>query len=585
MKRTNDDTKPKTMTPVASVFQSTNKSCTKTFNNLDYKQLTLHTTPFQVPTLTFHSNFKGSQEDWKTIGLQQKPLEIDHLLQMSDSDEFEDQTVELGENQTNETNYGTQTGVQKSRSTKKRSKICLEFDEDEKKKGKLDQTAACKHCGVKYLCHSKRYGNKNLKNHLLKCKAYLTKKVKVKPKYISNMAVVKKTGARIATFTNCAENAKCESRKLLVLDVSTRWNSTYHMLEIAQAYEHAFGRYHLEDASFGIYVRSKNLSFPTSEDWIKARKLCHFLKVFDDITTRISGTKYVTSHTLVVELAKIRDTLRQQVYCDILEEQPTDQHLYDIAKVMKPKFDKYFGEIENMNLLLYFAFLLDPRNKEEFLDIILDDHYGMEGIDYVRIHASPSTTSSTSTFGKQPYPNNPPGTSIPDYGDRLRNKMKTSQTCNSTISDLDRYFAESLEAFDINVSFEILTWWKVNSPRFPILSLMAKDLLAIPISTVASESVFSTSGRVLDSYRSSSGDKTVECLICTQDWLRKDKKPDKEEDEEMAAQLDNEPENSPNFLYLPNRYSYQKTDFGTLQNVHNHYNSLKFFFPKNRYFF
>ncbi|KAL4569246.1 hypothetical protein LXL04_024882 [Taraxacum kok-saghyz] len=28
-----------------------------------------------------------------------------------------------------------------------------------------------------------------------------------------------------------------------------------------------------------------------------------------------------------------------------------------------------------------------------------------------------------------------------------------------------------------------------------------------------------------------------------------------------------EPENSPNFLYLPNRYSFQKTDFGTLQNM------------------
>lgn len=50
---------------------------------------------------------------------------------------------------------------------------------------------------------------------------------------------------------------------------------------------------------------------------------------------------------------------------------------------------------------------------------------------------------------------------------------------------------------------------------------MAKDLLAIHISTMASESVFSTSGRVLDSYRSSLGDKTIENLICTQDWLRK----------------------------------------------------------------
>ncbi|KAE8714815.1 hypothetical protein F3Y22_tig00110187pilonHSYRG00079 [Hibiscus syriacus] len=36
--------------------------------------------------------------------------------------------------------------------------------------------------------------------------------------------------------------------------------------------------------------------------------------------------------------------------------------------------------------------------------------------------------------------------------------------------------------------FDILSWWKVNSPRFPVLSNMAKDVLAIPLSTVASES-------------------------------------------------------------------------------------------------
>ena len=41
-----------------------------------------------------------------------------------------------------------------------------------------------------------------------------------------------------------------------------------------------------------------------------------------------------------------------------------------------------------------------------------------------------------------------------------------------------------------------------------------------PVSTVASESAFSTSGRVVDDFRSNLGVKTVEALICTQDWLR-----------------------------------------------------------------
>ncbi|KAL4578933.1 hypothetical protein LXL04_015065 [Taraxacum kok-saghyz] len=43
-------------------------------------------------------------------------------------------------------------------------------------------------------------------------------------------------------------------------------------------------------------------------------------------------------------------------------------------------------------------------------------------------------------------------------------------------------------------------------------------------------------------------------------------------------------ENSSNFLYLPDRYSIQKTDFGTLQNVYNHYNSLNIFYEKTIFF-
>ncbi|CAH9068731.1 unnamed protein product [Cuscuta epithymum] len=54
---------------------------------------------------------------------------------------------------------------------------------------------------------------------------------------------------------------------------------------------------------------------------------------------------------------------------------------------------------------------------------------------------------------------------------------------------------------------------------------MARDILVVPISTVASESTFSTSGRVLDCFRSSLSPKIVEALICTQDWLRNQSHP------------------------------------------------------------
>lgn len=95
-------------------------------------------------------------------------------------------------------------------------------------------------------------------------------------------------------------------------------------------------------------------------------------------------------------------------------------------------------------------------------------------------------------------------------------------------SELDKYLAEDTE--DDVKGFDILSWWKCSSPRFPILSRMASDILAIPISTVASESAFSTSGRVLDDFRSSLSPLTLQCLICAQDWLRGSKRINVEAD-------------------------------------------------------
>ena len=68
--------------------------------------------------------------------------------------------------------------------------------------------------------------------------------------------------------------------------------------------------------------------------------------------------------------------------------------------------------------------------------------------------------------------------------------------------------------------FDILDWWRVNSSRYRILSQVARDVLAILVSTFASESAFSTGGCVLDPFRSSLSPNTVEALICTQNWLR-----------------------------------------------------------------
>ncbi|KAL9682472.1 hypothetical protein QQ045_014271 [Rhodiola kirilowii] len=65
-------------------------------------------------------------------------------------------------------------------------------------------------------------------------------------------------------------------------------------------------------------------------------------------------------------------------------------------------------------------------------------------------------------------------------------------------SKFDLYLHERNEAKE----GDVLRWWRLNGPRYPILSRMERDALAIPITTVPSESTFSIEGRHLTSYRS-----------------------------------------------------------------------------------
>ncbi|KAG5540906.1 hypothetical protein RHGRI_020970 [Rhododendron griersonianum] len=85
-------------------------------------------------------------------------------------------------------------------------------------------------------------------------------------------------------------------------------------------------------------------------------------------------------------------------------------------------------------------------------------------------------------------------------------------------SEVDKYLGDLCERRDIP-DFDILVWWKNNSNKYPILSKIARDVLAMPVSTVASESAFSTGGRILDPFRSSLSLSMVETLVCTQNWL------------------------------------------------------------------
>ncbi|KAL8124180.1 hypothetical protein AgCh_011986 [Apium graveolens] len=83
-------------------------------------------------------------------------------------------------------------------------------------------------------------------------------------------------------------------------------------------------------------------------------------------------------------------------------------------------------------------------------------------------------------------------------------------------TELEKYLEEKRSNRSLDI--DILEYWNLNQFIFPHLALMARDILSIPISIVASESAFSTGGRILDQYRSCLAHVVVESLIYTQDW-------------------------------------------------------------------
>jgi len=70
----------------------------------------------------------------------------------------------------------------------------------------------------------------------------------------------------------------------------------------------------------------------------------------------------------------------------------------------------------------------------------------------------------------------------------------------------------------LNNDFNILNWWHLYKLTYPVLSIMAKDILIVPVSTISSESTFSMTGRIIEERRRKLKPEMVEMLTCIKDW-------------------------------------------------------------------
>jgi len=60
-----------------------------------------------------------------------------------------------------------------------------------------------------------------------------------------------------------------------------------------------------------------------------------------------------------------------------------------------------------------------------------------------------------------------------------------------------------------------LEWWRTYASKYPHLSLMARDFLAVPATSIPSEQMFSIAGQILTKRRGSFSESMMNTLMCS----------------------------------------------------------------------
>ncbi|XP_022155174.1 zinc finger BED domain-containing protein RICESLEEPER 2-like [Momordica charantia] len=168
---------------------------------------------------------------------------------------------------------------------------------------------------------------------------------------------VRSSPTRLQIFKDFAKEDSISTKSCLTMDVPTRWNSTFTMLDGAIKFKRTFER--LEDHDRNYIAEGDR---PTNEDWDNARVFVGFLKIFSDVTLKFSASMSVTSNIFFHEVCLVQETIREySLYKNYL--------LSKMALRMQTKFNKYWGVTtsEKINLLLYVAVVFDPRYKLNYV--------------------------------------------------------------------------------------------------------------------------------------------------------------------------------------------------------------------------
>ncbi|KAF7145906.1 hypothetical protein RHSIM_Rhsim04G0141100 [Rhododendron simsii] len=346
---------------------------------------------------------------------------------------------------------------------------------NEIKEGGVTKLAECKYYKKQYKAESKKHGFSNLKAHIPACPLYPNRdqhgqqNLSFKPTNGGGVDVV----SHVFSFDDCK---RVLAEMVIIDELRFRFVEGIGFRKFCKVMQPKFSLVpsRLKDRNESIlhirdvvsYVRSSPQRLESFKKWVEKEKIVSNQTVRLDVCTRWNSTY------LMLEVA----VKFEKAFQRMAEEDSGKEVAEEMEKRVKGVLDKLYDAYANKGEIRVQVASATPSG---VVDEGCDDRL--------------SLASEFDTYLEQEY----------------------SSVCSS---EVDKYVNDLCERKDFP-EFDILLWWKNNSDKYPILSQVARDVLAIPVSTVASESAFSMGGHVLDPFRSSLSPSMVETLVCTQNWL------------------------------------------------------------------
>ncbi|XP_011014361.1 PREDICTED: zinc finger BED domain-containing protein RICESLEEPER 2-like isoform X2 [Populus euphratica] len=301
-------------------------------------------------------------------------------------------------------------------------------------------------------------------------------------------------------FQEAINNGSLQDREMPPLDVPARWDTTFLMLESSLEFITAFN--HLEQLDDDFKVN------PSAGEWNKATAVFECLKELYKSTCNFPTSRdgYFLS---VHDVYKNLQGWKQSDYV----------YVRAMANRMKGKFDEYWGEA---SLALGISAVLDPSYKLDIIEYGYRQIYGSDA----DLHLSRFHYDLTCAYHKyaKDISNQGPSSSAmagvsrctsSDISFKEWRKGKNERNMvHSQWNELDQYL--QLPPENLDKDGNVLAWWQDNARNFPILGKMARDFLAIPVSTVISKS---SEVMKMASVHDGVRPEIAEALICGKDWL------------------------------------------------------------------